>query len=405
MPLPPETIVKNVRLGIIGAGNKDLRIGVVGVGSMGSNHARNILAGKVPRMRLTAVCDINPAALVYDPEIHAFSDSRALIRSGEVDAVLIATPHYSHTTIGIDALNHGLHVLVEKPISVHKADCERLIAAHEKNPRLVFAAMFNQRTDPSFCKIRSLIQQGELGEIRRVHWTVTNWFRTEAYFASSSWRATWAGEGGGVLLNQSPHNLDLLQWMFGMPRKVHAFCGFGKYHDIEVEDDVTAYLEFQNGATGTFITSTGESPGANRLEICAERGRLVYENNAISFTRNEVETTTFCRTSEAYFSSPPVWNVSIPISGSGEQHIGILKNFTAAILDGVPLIAPAGEGIHSVELAIAMLLSAWTGKGIEIPMNAKTYARQLRQRILTSKKKKRVSGRTADPGDFAQSFK
>jgi len=253
----------------------DIRLGIIGLGNMGLPHAKSILAGQVPRMRLAAVCDEDPGRFAVDGGVKTFTDSRALIRSGEVDAVLIATPHFSHTIIGIDALQQGLHVLVEKPISVHKSDCERLIAAHR--PGQVFAAMFNQRTDPFYHKIRSLIHGGELGEIRRINWIITNWFRTCAYYGSGGWRATWAGEGGGVLLNQCPHNLDLLQWLFGMPARVRAFCRFGQYHDIEVEDDVTLT---SNSKTGPPASSS--PPPARRPGPIASRSPA---SAASSFTR------------------------------------------------------------------------------------------------------------------------
>ena len=243
---------------------KEVRLGIIGLGNMGKVHARSIVEGRIPRSRLTAVADSNAGALKDFPDAKGFTDSAELLKSGEVDAVIIATPHYSHTTIGVQALQAGVHVLVEKPISVHKADCERLIAAH-KSKKQVFAAMFNQRTDPYYIKLRELIQSGELGEVRRINWIITNWFRTAAYYASGGWRATWAGEGGGVLLNQCPHNLDLWQWIFGRPQRVRAFCQLGRYHDIEVEDDVTAYMEYKNGATGVFITSTGDSSPAPHL--------------------------------------------------------------------------------------------------------------------------------------------
>ena len=232
-----------------------VRMGIIGVGGMGRYHASLIRENELPRCRLTAVSDTDSRALEKWDGVKTFADSRELIRSGEVDAVLIATPHYAHTTIGIDALEQGLHVLVEKPISAHKNDCEKLIAAHT-DKRLVFAAMFNQRTDPHYNRIKKLIDDGELGALQRVNWIITEWFRTEAYYASDKWRATWKGEGGGVLLNQCPHNLDVWQWICGVPKRVRAFCAFGKYHDIEVEDDVTAYVEYENGATGHFITTT-----------------------------------------------------------------------------------------------------------------------------------------------------
>jgi predicted dehydrogenase len=383
----------------------NVRIGIVGLGNMGASHASSILAGKIPRLELTAVSDFDPARCTRFPQVKAFATAEELMDSGVVDAVIIATPHYQHTTLGIHALKAGLHVMVEKPVSVHKADAERLIAAH-KNKKQVFAAMFNQRTDLYYQKIRNLIRSGELGEIRRVNWIITNWFRTEAYYASGGWRATWAGEGGGVLLNQCPHNLDLFQWMFGMPTRIRAHCSFGKYHKIEVEDDVTAYMEFANGATGVFITSTGEAPGTNRLEITAERGKIVYENDKITFTRNETPMTEFSRTTKAGFAQPDTWDVSLSAANHGGQHNEILANFTAAILDGAPLLSPAAEGIYSIELANAMLLSAWTDETIALPLNSARYAKLLAQKAAASarKKPKKVVAPAATGADFAKSF-
>ncbi len=379
-----------------------VRLGIIGLGNMGSVHSANILAGKVPRLELAAIADADPAKHARVPQAKAFSSLEAMMSSGLVDAILIATPHYDHTTLGIQALKSGLHVMVEKPLSVHKADAQRLIAAYT-DKKQVFAAMFNQRTDHYYQKIRQLVRDGELGEIRRVNWIITNWFRTEHYYASGSWRATWAGEGGGVLLNQCPHNLDLFQWMLGMPKRIRANCGFGKYHDIEVEDDVTAYMEFPNGATGVFITSTGEAPGTNRLEIAGELGRLVYEDDRIIFTRNKTPMTEFSRTVPEAFGRPESSIVEMPALDHGGQHNEILKNFTDAIIDGVPLVSPAVEGIHSVELANAMLMSGWTGETVELPIDAARYEALLKEKIAGSKMKKKkkvaVSG-----DDFTKSF-
>jgi predicted dehydrogenase len=379
-----------------------IRLGIAGLGNMGATHANSIRAGRISRLELAAVCDVNAAKLDQFPGIPGFTAADAMIASGLIEAVLIATPHYSHTTIGIAGLKAGLHVLVEKPISIHKADCERLIAAH-RNERQVFAAMFNQRTDPAYGRIRALLHDGGLGEIRRINWIITNWFRTAAYYASSGWRATWAGEGGGVLLNQCPHNLDLLQWMFGMPVRVRAFCQFGRYHDVEVEDDVTAYLEFANGATGVFISSTGEAPGTSRLEITAEGGRVVYERDELHITRNAVPMSEFSRTAAQAFAQPDSADSLVPASDHGGQHNEILQNFADAILDGRPLIAPAGEGIHSVELGNAMLLSTWLERTVELPLDGARFARRLRQHVRESKIKQRVvTPVTAE--DFAKSF-
>jgi predicted dehydrogenase len=379
-----------------------VRLGIIGVGAMGAFHLRNLRDNKIQRVTVTALCDLDPAKLAPYPDYKHFTDSAALIRAGLVDAVLIVTPHYAHTTIGIDALQNGLHVLVEKPVSVHVADAQKLIAAHA-NKKQIFAAMFNQRTDPHFAKVRALIQQGELGELRRVNWLITNWFRTQAYYNSSAWRATWGGEGGGVLLNQCPHNLDLLQWLCGMPAKVRANCYFGKYHTIEVEDDVTAYFEYASGATGMFITTTGEVPGTNRLEITGDRGKVVIESGTVTFHRTVSSVKNFCANDPGFFSSPEVWQVNIPAPDSGGQHVAILQNFVNAILDGMPLIAPAEEGIHSVELANAILYSAFTDSTVSLPLDAAAYAKKLQQLIANSKFTKAAAPKSAG-ADLSGSF-
>lgn len=380
----------------------NVRLGLIGLGNMGRAHGKDLLAGRIEGMELVAVADVKQERLdEYGANIVKYTDAYTLIHSGEVDAVLIATPHYDHTTLGIAALEAGLHVLVEKPISVHKADCEKLIAAH-KNPQQVFAAMFNQRPDPRYQKLKKLIDDGELGQIHRINWIITNWFRTDFYYKSGGWRATWAGEGGGVLLNQCPHQLDLWQWLFGMPRSVRAFCQIGRFHNIEVEDNVTAYMEYDNGATGVFITTTGETPGTNRLEVAAERGRVIIDGDNIQWTRNDMEASAYLRTASTGFARPEVWEITIPTSGIGPQHPGILQNFANAIRKGEPLVAPAAEGIHSVELANAMLLSSHEGATVTLPVNAAHYEALLKKRIANSTFVKEVI-ETGVASDFAQS--
>lgn len=380
----------------------NVRIGVIGLGNMGTPHAKTLLSGAIRRAALAAVCDIDPERLKqFDDRTAKFTDSAKMIRSGKVDAIIIATPHYSHTSIGIDALKQGLHVLVEKPISVHKADCERLLAAHQ-GKKQVFAAMFNTRTVPLYGKVKELIDSGELGPIQRINWIITSWFRSEAYYASGGWRATWAGEGGGVLINQCPHNLDLMQWLFGMPSTVRGFCALGKYHKIEVEDEVTAYLEYPNGATGVFVTTTGEAPGTNRLEIAADRGRLVVEDGKIIFSRNEVPTRKFNRETTLLFGTPNTWYIDIPAPGPATAHAGIMQNFIDAILDGCPLIAPASEGIKSVELGNAMLYSSLVNDTVRLPLDGEAFEKQMQKLIKNSKLVKKTNKKIA--GDMKSSF-
>lgn len=394
-----------------GKKSKQVRLGIIGFGNMGKGHLSNVTGGKCPSVRVTALCDSFASALAdVDPEQYElFTDPQELIASGSVDAVLICTPHYDHTSVGSAALKAGLHVLVEKPISVHKADCEKLLKAYKNRPKRSqrFGAMFNQRTDAVYRKIKQLIDGGELGELRRVNWIITDWFRTQAYYDSGDWRATWAGEGGGVLLNQCPHQLDLLQWLTGMPARIHAHTRLGQWHDIEVEDDVTAWLEYPGGASGVFITTTGEAPGTNRLEIVGERGRLVAENGRLHFRRNEVEMTHHSFTTAERFGKPTAWDCEIPVGKPGGQHAEVLENFGRACLDrSVKLLAPGEEGINSVELANAMLMSGLTGKTVELPLSGASYGRMLNKLIAESKgkKKKKRAKRLAATDDFAKSF-
>jgi predicted dehydrogenase len=367
-----------------------VRLAVVGAGTMGEIHLKN--AAAMPGVELAAVCDVIPERaerFAAEYKCRAYTSAARLLKSRAADAVLIATPHYSHTTLGIAALKSGHHVLVEKPISVHKADCEKLIAAHE-DKQLVFAAMFNQRMDPLYIRLKDLIARGALGRLDRITWIITEWFRTEAYYTSGGWRATWAGEGGGVLLNQCPHNLDLWQWCFGMPARVRAFCKVGRKHKIEVEDEVTALMEYPDGASGILVTSTGEAPGVNRLEVAGEFGTVLLENRKLTFTRNSTSSIEFINTSPERFGRPTTTVETESFDSSGPQHAGVLQNFIEAIAEGKPLVAPAAEGIRSVELGNAMLLSSETGRTLELPLDGRAYQRLLKRKI-------RESARPRDP--------
>lgn len=380
-----------------------VRLGIIGLGNIGQHHAAYLTAGKVHRAELVAVSDSLPGKVQRYPALRGFADGEDLIRSGLVDAVIIATPHYQHTSLGIAALRQGLHVMVEKPVSAHKADAERLIATHRDHPGLVFAGMFQLRAEPRYLKMRKLLQDGDLGEIVRMSWIMTDWFRTEAYYASGGWRATWKGEGGGVLLNQCLHNLDSLQWLLGMPARVRGFCQLGRFHRIEVEDNVSAYLEFPNGATGFFVSSTGEAPGTNRFEIAGTRGRLLLDHDQLRFTRNDDDMLQFSRNAKLGFSKPDVWQVEIPFENAPNGHAVLMQNFVNAILDGEPLIAPGNEGIHSIELANIILYSSLLEQTLELPLDGSAYERKLGQLIAESKIDKKVV--EVPNEDFDRSFK
>ncbi len=393
---------------------KKVKLGIIGIGNMGSTHMKNILAGKCPEIDVTAIADIDPARIeaakgFYNdavaknpelPEVAYFDDAIKMMESGTVDSVIVAIPHYDHPKYVIEALKHGLHVISEKPAGVYTLQVREMMAEADKHPDLVFGMMFNQRTNHVFRKMKEIIASGELGEIRRTSWIITNWYRPQYYYDSGAWRATWSGEGGGVLLNQCPHNLDLWQWICGMPAKIDAKLKFGKWHDIEVEDDVTAYAEYANGATGTFITSTGDAPGTNRFEIVCDGGKLVCDDaKTLTMWKNEVPESEFSKTTKNAFSSPKCEIIDVETDGYNPQHVGVFNKFAAAVLRGEPLVADGREGINGLSISNAMHLSAWQGREVSLPLSAEdeqAFYDELMARVKTSRRKENVVSSVAD---------
>ena len=372
-----------------------VRIGIAGIGNMGRAHARYLLNKKVANAELTAICDIDPEKLTWvrqyvGDSVRLYQDYDEMISSGAIDGVLIAVPHYDHPSLAIKAFERGLHVLVEKHAGVYTKQVRQMNEAAEKSGR-VFGIMYNQRTNPVYQKLRDLIKSGELGALKRTNWILTNWYRPQSYYDSGGWRATWAGEGGGVLINQDPHQLDLWQWICGMPVKVRAFCHYGKYHDIEVEDDVTAYVEYENGATGVFVTGTADAPGTNRLEVTGDMGKAVIENDALTFWRNRVSERVFNSEYKGGFGFPECWKCEIPVSGDNRQHEGITENWVDAILKGTPLLAPGKEGINGLKISNAIHLSSWIDDWVEIPFDEELYYEKLMEKVKTSSFKRAQS--------------
>ena len=366
-----------------------VRIGIVGFGNMGSAHAACIHSGKIQNLQLAAVCDISDvrAQLCRElyPEIPVFADYNEMFASGLLDAVIVAVPHRLHSLIGIAALQAGLHLLSEKPLDARLSQAQKLVEAAQQSGR-VFAIMFNQRTNPLFRRAREIVQSGELGALKRSVWIITNWYRTQHYYDSGVWRATWAGEGGGVLLNQAPHNLDLWQWICGMPKSIVAFCDIAKYHDIEVEDDATIYARYANGAVGTFITTTGEYPGTNRLEIAGECGKIVLEDGVLKWWRLSENEKNVRLDSSSESSSVPFTYSEYRPTEPETAHAGILQNFTNAILFNEPLIAPGADGLNQLSLTNAAYLSEWTGNSeVVLPLDADRFDCELDARALRSK--------------------
>ena len=377
-----------------------VRLGILGIGNMGSGHCKNILAEPDCEIELAAVCDVkedrrNWAKENLPESVAIFDNAEDMMSSGTCDAILVAVPHYDHPKYVIEALKHGLHVISEKPAGVYTKAVREMIEETKKYDK-VFAMMFNQRTNCLYRKMHEMVHSGEYGQIKRVNWIITDWYRTQAYYNSGGWRATWAGEGGGVLLNQCPHQLDLLQWICGLPVRVQAHCHVGKWHDIEVEDDVTAYLEFENGATGVFVTTTGDAPGTNRFEIDMEKAKIVCENDQLSVYELEVNEREFCFTEPQGFKKPEGHFVEVETDGQNPQHMGVLKAFAGKILHGTPLVAEGAEGINGLMLSNAMFLSSWENKMVSLPIDEDLFYDELMKRVATSKAKTNVVEVTMD---------
>lgn len=378
-----------------------VRFGIIGIGNMGTSYCNWFLENTISDGVLTAACDISEARRDWakanlPASVAVFDDGEALIRSGLVDAVLVVTPHYFHPPFAICALEHNLHVLVDKPAGVYTNQIEEMNRVAQQHSELVFGIMFNQRANPLYQRIKKIVAAGEIGEIRRVNWLITTWWRTKKYYESSPWRATWWGEGGGVLVNQAPHQVDLFQWICGMPCRARGFLKYGSHRDIPVEDDVTAYFEYPNGATGTFITCTHDAVGSDRLDIQGDRGKIIVENSctaqvfrmfkteetlnqeldfrqAMALTKGQSEEKLY---EKETFSYPEQWDT---------QHIDVLNNFTAAIEHSEALIAPGTDGIHAVELTNALHLSSWLDEIVTLPVDGDLFYGELQKKIAVER--------------------
>lgn len=380
---------------------KTVRLGIIGIGAQGGTYAGFISEGKVKNMVIGAICDIDPAkkAMCAEkyPDVPFYDNYIDMLESGDVDAVVTTVPHYLHPEMGIEALKRDIHALLEKPAGVYTKQVKELNEFAATKPELTFAIFFNQRTNPLYQKVKEIIDNGEIGNIRRTNWMITTWWRPQGYYDQSAWRATWSGEGGGVLVNQAPHQIDLLQWICGMPKKVYSNVKYGYQRDIAVEDEVTTILDYGNGATGVFITCTHDIIGTDRFEIVGDKGKIVVDDSKKITIRR-------LHKSEQEMSATMSWADAMKVfmggdlgeiyseevlefeSVWGEQHISVLENFAANIVEGKPLLAPGSDGINGVALANAIHLSSWLGKEVELPVDEDVYLAELNKKIEEEKK-------------------
>jgi len=379
---------------------EQIRYGIIGLGNQGSSYALKLFdGGQIKDAVLTAMCDINPEKIenikkkTTNTEAVYFTDYIEMLDSGLCDAILVEVPHYQHPEMVMECLKRGIHVISEKPAGVYTKQVREMNEFAEKS-EAKFGMMFNQRTNCLYRKMREMIAEGAIGELQRVNWIITDWYRTQSYYDGGSWRATWTGEGGGVLFNQCPHQLDLVQWIVGkLPTAVHGFCKYGHWHDIEVEDEVTAYFEYDNGATGVFITTTGDAPGTNRLEISGTKGKLLCEKNAkeLIYIRNAEDSAEHCKTSPDGFKKPVSEQIAVETDGENLQHAGIINNFTAALLGKEELFVKGTDGMDGVQLMNAIELSGWRGGArVTLPVDEDEYLAELDAHRANSRRKENV---------------
>ena len=389
---------------------KKIKLGIIGCGNMGTKHAGYVLSGQCPEIEVVAIADTNPERILWlkdnlEGDITYFDDGIKMLDSGLIDSCIVCVPHYDHPYFAMECMKRGIHVMVEKPAGVHTKQVKEMNAFAKMYPDVVFGLMFNQRCMDVYRKVHEIVHSGKYGEIRRVNWLVTDWYRPQCYYDSGDWRATWSGEGGGVLLNQCPHQLDLWQWICGMPNKIYTKMHFGKWHDIEVEDDVTTYAEYPNGATGVFITSTGDAHGTNRLEIQMDSAKLVSDGQSIQLTEYEMTEQEFSKINKEVFATVKAETIEVDTTRDnplGIGHVGVLNYFAAAILHGTELIARGEEGINGLTISNAMHLSAFLGKEIELPFDDELFYNELMKRVKTSRRKEGVKAVFADTeGSFA----
>ncbi len=379
------------------------KIGIVGLGPIGGLHADNLLQNKIPGAELACVCEQRPVDEKKFAGLRIYNDMDKMLSAGGFDALIIATPSFTHFPLAKKALERGFHALVEKPMALCSEDALELADIAKRSGK-VLAVMLNQRTAPLYSKIREMVESGEIGRINRVSWTMSNWYRPDIYFASSSWKGTWKGEAGGVLINQSIHNIDIWAWIFGLPKTLRAWCQFGKYHNIEVEDEVCCRMELSNGASSTFISSTGEYPGSNRLVIAGDKAFVVAESGKLKIFRFVNETLeSYTYGTKYIFGSPEVEEEEIEFFGAGEQHAGVVSNFVEAINGDAELLYTPEQGALSLQMANAMLMSAWTNKDVSFPFDHALYKKMLSEKIAFSHL--RENPKTDFIIDFEKSFK
>ncbi|MDD4316092.1 MAG: Gfo/Idh/MocA family oxidoreductase [Clostridia bacterium] len=368
-------------------------IAVIGIGRIGSVHARNLKKGKVTGARLVAICDVQKQAYSTFCEKYGFipcyEDYKLMLEEIKPRAVIIATEHYFHTEIAEYCIENGVDVLVEKPVGVTTEAVKKLIAVSKSHPEVKAAVMYNQRTNPLYARAKRLVKSGALGKVVRINYIITDWYRSQAYYNEGGWRASFCGEGGGALINQCIHQLDLLQWIAGMPKSVWVRA-FTKNRNITVENDVTALFRYEDDVFCSFSASTHELRGTNRLEIAGDKGRIVIDGLRMkyyAFAKSEGEINASTQNGYGAVQRKTLRYSYFRfkfVARLGEQR-KLIQNFVNSLNNNSPLLSPLTDGLNAVELINAAYLSAWENKEIAIPIDDRNYVDMLSSKIAEEK--------------------
>lgn len=365
--------------------NGKVRAVLIGFGGMGRTYAQMIYAGMVPGMELVGVCCRNASGQTLlenaFPGVAIYSDADDMAaQEADFDAVIIVTPHTSHVPLGLRFAALGKHLLLDKPAGVRAADVAALEALC-RDKGVTFGMIFNNRRLPAFRRAKALLESGVLGKLHRAVWVCNSWYRSPAYHRSASWRSSWNGECGGLMLNQNPHYLDMWQWFFGLPDRVWADLQFGRYNDFLVDDAVDIQFSYDNGFHGTFISATGEAPGVNRLEIWGSKGKLTIEDGAKLFLdENELSTEEFGKINQEKFASIPHAQRRVELETVENPYQEVFENFARHLLYGDALFADGSDGLKTCMLTNAIYVSGWEERRVAVPVEPGRYEEGLKAR-------------------------
>lgn len=372
---------------------KKVRMAIIGIGNMGRTYACNIADGFVEGMELTAVCCRNEEGRRWAKE--RLGEGLVLVDSTDklfeledvFDAVLIVTPHKIHPELTIKAFEKGYHVFCDKPAGITARDARRMIESGKRAGK-AYAMMFHNRTMPVYEKIKEMLTLGEVGELLRIDYVNTKPYRTKCYHTSSPWRSSFEHEGGGLLINQGQHYLDLWQWLFGMPKRLTATIDYGKYNDFTVDDNCTIYMEFAGGVRGRFFSSTGEPAGEERIEVVGTKAKLVCLDGTLTVSRYERSTKEWYETNTEPFGKLKIEKEVITYEPCKAPYVVMLQNFSDHLRKGVALIADGYDGYRTLQLSNAAYTSSWLEKEIELPVEETVFAQLLNEAVKKEQEKK-----------------